>query len=83
MFDHPAAARADFPGEAAVDGYATDECLRRFEEYVGVAYEASALDVVFVAPGEDGWEDGDRRVACVVYHTDFAPLTGSVRGAGT
>ena len=40
------------------------------------------LDVAFVAPGEDGWEDGDRRIACVLYHIDFAPLTGSVAGTG-
>jgi hypothetical protein len=82
VFDHPAADDAGFPGEAAVDGYATDECLRRFEAYVGTPYQASTLDVAIVAPGEDGWEDGDRRIACVLYHIDFAPLTGSTRGAG-
>jgi hypothetical protein len=81
VFDHPLDAGADFPGVSAVDGYATDECVRRFEEYVGIAYEASTLDIAYVAPGEDGWEDGDRRIACVLYHIDFAPLTGSVRGA--
>lgn len=82
VFDHPAVPGADFPGEAAVDGYATDQCLQRFEDYVGAAYETSALDVTFVAPGEEGWDDGDRRIACVLYHVDFAPLTGSVRGTG-
>jgi len=82
VLEHPAEDGADFPGEAAVDGYATDQCLRRFEEYVGAPYEASSLDVAFVAPGEDGWDDGDRRIACVVYHVDFADLVGSVRGTG-
>ena len=82
VFDHPAEARADFPGIDAVDGYATDQCLTRFEDYVGAPYESSSLDVAFVAPGEDGWDAGDRRIACVLYHVDFVPLTGSVRGTG-
>ena len=82
VLEHPAGPGIDFPGEAAVDGYATDQCLLRFEEYVGAPYEASSLDVAFVAPGEDGWDAGDRRIACVLYHVDFAPLTGSVRGTG-
>lgn len=82
VFEHPSARGVRFPGEANVDGYATDECLRRFEAYVGSPYRTSTLDVAFVAPGEEGWDDGDRRVACIVYHADFAPLTGSVRGTG-
>ena len=78
VFDYPAGAGLDFPGADAVDGYATDQCLERFEAYVGSAVRASTLDVAFVAPGEDGWDEGDRRIACVLYHIDFAPLTGSV-----
>jgi hypothetical protein len=80
VFDYPAGAGIEFPGTAAVDGYATDQCIERFEAYVGAVYEASALDILIVAPDEDGWEDGDRRVACVLYHVDFQDLTGSVAG---
>jgi hypothetical protein len=82
VFDYPAGAGIDFPGTAAVDGYATDECIERFEAYVGAAYEASTLDILIVAPDEDGWSDGDRRIACVLYHVDFQDLTGSVAGSG-
>lgn len=82
VLDHPAAPGTGFPGVDSVDGYATDQCLRRFEEYVGSPYEASALDVAFVAPGADGWRDGDRRIACVLYHVDFTPLAGPVAGTG-
>lgn len=80
--DHPAGPSIDFPGETAVDDYAVDRCTTEFEAYVGVPYEASVLDVAYVAPGEDGWDGGDRRIACVVYHLDLEPLTGSVRGSG-
>jgi len=80
VFDHPLDGDAPFPGTEAVDGYATDQCIERFEEYVGSDYVESSLDVIVVAPGEDGWDDGDRRIACVVYDVDFADLVGSVAG---
>ena len=82
VLEHPAGPTLDFPGQEAVDAYATDQCIVRFEDYVGTPYERSALDVAFVAPDEDGWNDGDRRIACVVYHVDFSDLTGSVEGTG-
>jgi hypothetical protein len=79
---YPLDASAPFPGAEAVDGYATDECIARFEGYVGSSYLESSLDVIIVAPGEDGWNDGDRRIACVAYDVDFADLVGSVAGTG-
>lgn len=78
VFDFPGGDDLRFPGRAAVDGYAYEECLTRFEDYVGAPYETSTLDYFIVAPDADGWADGDRRIACVVYETDFRPLTGSV-----
>jgi hypothetical protein len=82
VFDFPAGPDIDFPGAAAVDGYAFEQCIERFEPYVGRAYEASTLDFVIVAPDEDGWDDGDRRLACVLYDIDFGQLTGWVSGSG-
>jgi hypothetical protein len=82
VFDYPLGPESDFPGAISVDGYATQQCLERFEEYVGTAYAASELDVLIIAPDEDGWNDGDRRIACVLYHTNFEPITGSVAGSG-
>jgi hypothetical protein len=82
VFDFPAGDDLDFPGRRAVDGYANEQCLARFEPYVGAPYEASSLDYYIVAPDEDGWDDGDRRMACVLYQVDFAPLTGSVADSG-
>jgi hypothetical protein len=82
VFDYPAGPEVDFPGAVSVDGYAADECIERFEGYVGAPYESSALDVLIVAPDEDGWGAGDRRIACVLYHVDFQPLTQPVAGSG-
>ena len=78
-----AGADVDFPGVSTVDGYATDQCLERFERLRGRRpTPSSELDVLIVAPDEDGWDDGDRRIACVLYHTDFEQLTGSVAATG-
>lgn len=82
VFDYPAGSDLDFPGTASVDGYATDQCVQRFEGYVGAPYATSSLDVLIVAPDEEGWADGDRRIACVLYHFDFQPLTQTVAGSG-
>ena len=82
VFDYPAGSDIEFPGTIAVDGYATDQCLERFEAYVGAPYASSSLDVLIIAPDEDGWDDGDRRIACVLYHTNFEELVGSVAGSG-
>ena len=82
VFDYPAGADLEFPGAVSVDGYATDQCIQRFEAYVGSSYESSMLDVLIIAPDEDGWAEGDRRIACVLYHIDFQDLTGTVAGSG-
>lgn len=82
VFDYPVGPDLDFPGTVSVDGYATDQCLERFEAYVGSPYASSVLDVLIVAPDEDGWADGDRRIACVLYHVDFQTLSQSVEGSG-
>ncbi len=82
VFDFPAGPDVEFPGVESVDGYATDECVQRFEPYVGAPYDTSTLDVLIVAPDEAGWEEGDRRIACVLYHVDFQPITASARASG-
>lgn len=81
VLDHPLEPGSRFPGGEAVDGFATEACLERFVAYVGAPYEASRLDVAIVAPDEAGWVAGDRRIACLLYDTDFVPLAGPVRGS--
>lgn len=81
VFEYPLPPDSDFPGTISVDGYATEQCLERFEAYVGAPYVESEIDVLIIAPDEDGWDDGDRRIACVLYHTNFEQITGSVAGS--
>jgi hypothetical protein len=82
VFDYPAGADIDFPGTENVDGYAFQECIERFEPYVGRPYLESSIDFLLVAPDEDGWGDGDRRIACILYQTNFDPLAAPLQGSG-
>jgi hypothetical protein len=59
--------------EAVHDDTAIDRCLPAFGPYVGVAYEESSLDVAAVIT--------DGPLVCLLYSTNFDPLTGSVRGS--
>lgn len=69
-----------FPGDALVS-QARDECLARFEAFVGLPWTASELDFVSLRPTEVSWEDGDRAIACVVFRPDGQALVGTVQGA--
>ena len=70
-----------FPGSDALKAAAADLCIARFEDYVGVAYSDSPLDVITIVPSEESWGRGDREVICSLYNSDFTKLTGSMRGS--
>ncbi len=69
-----------FPGSDAMNAAATDLCIAQFQDYVGVAYTDSPLEVFPITPTEASWESGDREVICSLYNSDFSKLTGSMRG---
>ncbi len=69
-----------YPGEDQVVERARDACTGRFAAYVGVEEATSALASAFLVPDEDGWEDGDRQVVCLLYEPDQR-LDSSMRGA--
>jgi hypothetical protein len=71
----------DFPGQDSISTSAATECLgERFTTYVGITYNASALDVFPVTPTEASWAEGDRTVYCAAFNLDLSKLTGSVQG---
>ena len=83
VIDHPAPDGAEFPGRETLRRYADDECTARFAAYVGRSYEESELEVVFILPSRDAWDDLDlRRIVCAVADPDGDPLTGTVRDSG-
>jgi hypothetical protein len=71
----------ELPSEADIEQLVEDECLAEFESFVGMPYELSALEVLWLSPTAESWEQGDRELTCLV--TDPAgQTTGSLEGAG-
>ncbi|WP_291379743.1 septum formation family protein [Demequina sp.] len=70
---------------AVIEQEAVDACLTGFEEFVGIEYFSSSLDVYYMYPEEEGWGAGDREVMCAVYTPDAAGevtrTTGSLEGS--
>jgi hypothetical protein len=69
-----------FPGIPALTDFASLPCIAAFEPYVGISFEASALNMFTLTPSDQTWVKGDRTIGCVVMSLDGSPLTGSVRG---
>jgi Septum formation len=71
-----------YPGSEAMNQIGTDLCIEQFDEYVGIGYIDSELEVFSITPSEASWnDDGDREVVCALYNLDFSKLTGSMEGA--
>ncbi len=74
---------APFPGYNQLESVAFNLCLDYFDDYVEEAYESSLLDIQFLYPSQDSWEDaGDREVVCTLYGLEDLYLEGSMRGSG-
>jgi hypothetical protein len=72
-----------YPGDAQVDAEAERRCQAAFESYVGQPFEAQAeLEAFTITPRKPTWDDGDRKVSCVLTGAKGAKLTGSRQGAG-
>lgn len=82
LFDMATGSSA-YPGDDAVSTTAEDGCLDRFHAFVGVAYEYSVLDVYYLHPTEESWDEmDDREIVCMITAYDGSKLTGSMRGSG-
>jgi hypothetical protein len=70
-----------YPSDADFGAWLEANCLPAFEDYVGLSYQESTLDVTWFQPTEEGWNDGDHTVQCAVYDPARAELTEAVRNA--
>ena len=69
-----------YPGDDDAGNEATSKCITHFEDYFGIAYLESQLDVTHFTPTEEGWNDaGDRGITCLAFRMDREPMTGRVR----
>jgi hypothetical protein len=72
-----------FPEGEAMTDIVGEECLQRFEPYVGRDYEASSLEITTMYPTYQSWnERGDREVGCILFDMDLSKLQGSMKGSG-
>lgn len=74
--EHPV---GGYPGQEALHAFATDECLARFEAYVGLPYEDSAMGLFTSFPQRLGWYKGDHSITCYVNDYEGEMLTGSAK----
>ncbi len=74
----------DYPGQSEVIGMVEEACTGdAFRAYVGRGYAESELDVYYLFPIEEMWEDADdREYVCMAVTVDSSPLSGSVEGSG-
>lgn len=68
----------DFPGQKEVDRLSEGGCIKRFDDFVGVGYGESNLELLFMRPYEDGWAY-DRGVACLI--TTETQVAGTLKDA--
>ena len=71
-----------FPGESAVQEWASSRCEETFDGYVGKAYVDSRLNVGALVPTKDSWAQGDTEVICYLWDVEYLKLTGSMQGSG-
>ncbi|NNF49934.1 MAG: hypothetical protein HKN65_08755 [Woeseiaceae bacterium] len=68
-----------FPGDEPMAEMAFDQCLARFENFVGLEYESSVLDITALYPSSSSWAQDDREVICAIYEMNGEKLTGSAK----
>lgn len=75
----------DFPGDTDVQSQAEDGCAAAFEDFIGVSYDESLVNLNYYYPTAETWETGDREILCLARDTDGdgneIQTTGSLAGA--
>lgn len=67
----------ELPSEDEVQEQVRAECVPAFEEFVGISFDESALDINFLSPSQESWdEQDDRDIVCTIYDP-----SGSVSGS--
>lgn len=73
------ARNGDAPTQQALWDAADAYCYPEFTKFVGMRWARSELLYWPIAPSEESWAEGDRRILCVVESEQ--PVTGSLKGA--
>lgn len=80
VFAEQALAMDELPVEQDLFDLADQFCYDQFAGYVGLAYEESVLEVTYLYPTQESWDQGDDVLQCVVMHPS-EQITTSFEGA--
>jgi hypothetical protein len=69
-----------YPGEDALIDVAKRRCTQPFGDFVGRPYELSELELGWVVPTPEQWDNGYRLIGCTVYDANGERLVGSQAG---
>ena len=81
---HDAPTGAPYPGEESVNSWGQERCYERFEQFVGLAYELSQLDIGMITPSRTDWEgESSRRgISCFVHSYRGLLIVGTMKDIG-
>jgi hypothetical protein len=72
---------ASYPGDEATQAQADTFCYAEFTTFVGLSYDASALNLFSLTPTQDTWDGmDDREILCIVQDS-AGGLTATLQGA--
>ena len=80
LVQHPARNGAVWPGNEEMNAFAVSQCYESFEDFVGVIYELSELEINYLTPNRTNFEHEIaqfRGVHCYLFHDDESELLGS------
>lgn len=72
----------ELPDAETIETAVFDNCIPEFEKYVGISWEESTLDVRWLEPSAETWEQlDDRIVQCIIVDGAGAKLDASMKDA--
>ncbi len=71
-----------YPGDDQVRTFAVNECRRTLPKYVSAPPGTTGYGIIYVAPFETSWSNGNRKVICIAHDPIAEALLGSIRGRG-
>ena len=71
----------EYPGNEELDKISRDECLNRFESYIGLDYDSSIIALFPLQPNSIAWAQGERKVSCIGYNMDLEKLESSLKNS--
>jgi hypothetical protein len=73
----------EYPGDVVVQQQWTAGCLQEFEDFVGMPFDVSEIEISGIYPTAETWRSiEDREVICSVTRLDGQSLVGSARDIG-